>query len=200
VAAIYLARHGSHALVDQVLLGRSDPIGLSEKGRGEAWAAAAILKDADIGWVQSSPRRRCRETAMLIATELGVPLSIETALDELDYGRWTGERFETLEQDEHWNRWNQSRGSVRPPAGESAVQAQSRILDHVAKQARSTLPAILMVTHAELIRCLLLAQRGLGLDDWHRIAVPPGSVVRAEPRETADENNMKEVMDDGLFA
>jgi probable phosphoglycerate mutase len=183
------------------LLGRSDPVGLSEKGRAEAWAAAAILKDAAIGWVQSSPRRRCRETAMLIATELGVPLSIEPALDELDYGRWTGQSFDILEQDEQWRRWNHSRGSVHPPAGESAAQAQSRILDHVAKQARSPLPGIVMVTHAELIRCLLLAQRDLGLDDWHRIAVPPGCVVRADDaQETEDGNNVKEVMDDGLFA
>lgn len=179
MAAIYLARHGSHALVDHILLGRSDPVGLSDKGWSEARAIAARLQDAPIALVQSSPRRRCRETAMLIATELGVPLSIEAALDELNYGGWTGKSFNELAQDSHWWRWNEARSSTRPPGGESAAEAQARILAHLAESERRHPEGALMVTHAELIRSVLLARQGLGLSDWNRITVAPGSVICA---------------------
>ena len=45
---------------------------------------------------------------MLVATELAVPLSIEAALDEVDYGVWTGKSFHELAQDSHWRRWNEA--------------------------------------------------------------------------------------------
>jgi broad specificity phosphatase PhoE len=180
MAAVYLARHGSHTLVDSVLLGRSDPLGLSDKGRAEARAAAVLLRDVPIALVQSSPRRRCRETAMLIATELSVPLFLEAALDEVDFGGWTGKRFDELEHDEHWRRWNNARADTRPPGGESAKEAQKRILAHLAQAERRPLSGLLMVTHAELIRCALLARQGLSLNEWHCVNVAPGSVVRAD--------------------
>lgn len=180
MAAIYLARHGSHALVDRILLGRSDSVGLSEKGCLEAKALVAKLEGAPMSLVQSSPRRRCRETALLVATELGAPVAIEAALDELDYGRWTGKSFDELAYDDEWRRWNEARGSTRPPGGESAAEAQTRILAHLAEAARTTGPGVLMVTHAEIIRLVMLARRGLGLNDWQSIPVAPGSLVCAD--------------------
>jgi len=179
MAAVYLARHGSHELVDRILLGRSDPVGLSDKGWAQARTIAENLKGSSIARVHSSPRRRCRETAMLVATELAVPLSIEAALDEVDYGGWTGKSFHELAQDSYWRRWNETRSSVRPPRGESAAQAQARILAHLAKAERAA-GNVLMVTHAELIRSVLLARQGLSLDEWHRVTVAPGDWVRID--------------------
>jgi broad specificity phosphatase PhoE len=180
MGAVYLVRHGSHTLVDNVLLGRSDPVGLSEKGRAEARAVAATFKDAPIVLVQTSPRRRCRETAMHIATKLGLPLSIEAALDELDYGGWTGKAFHELAQDSQWQHWNEARGRARPPGGESAAEAQARILKQVADAEQGAPGDVIMVTHAELIRCVLLARQGLDISEWHRISVPPGGVMRVD--------------------
>jgi broad specificity phosphatase PhoE len=182
MAGLYLVRHGSHALVDKVLLGRSDAAGLSSKGFGEARAMGAALASARIARVQSSPRRRCRETAMVLATTLGVPLIVEPALDELDFGRWSGQSFEDLENDPHWQRWNRSRIGVRPPGGETAEEAQRRILDHIAEAGnRVASQGLVMVTHAEIIRSVILARSGLGLDAWATVTVAPGSIVRVDP-------------------
>jgi broad specificity phosphatase PhoE len=182
MAGIYLARHGSHPLVDKVLLGRSDMAGLSEKGFSQARAMAASLESADIVHVQSSPRQRCRQTAMVLATALGVPMSVEPALDEVNFGRWSGRSFAELDGDMRWRRWNDQRSAVRPPGGEMAAEAQARILEHVRQTVR-WFPgqAVLMVTHAELIRAVLLSRMDLGLDAWAMVPVAPGSVVRIEP-------------------
>jgi ribonuclease H / adenosylcobalamin/alpha-ribazole phosphatase len=180
MAAVYLARHGSHAVMDRVLVGRSDSVGLSQNGFEEARALAAQVADAEIARVQSSPRRRCRETAMIVATALAVPFSVEPALDEVDFGHWTGKSFAELESDERWRRWNGERAGVRAPGGETADEAQARILNHVLQAAGSAGQAIVMITHAELIRSVLLWRAGLGLDAWQSLAVACGSVVRVD--------------------
>jgi probable phosphoglycerate mutase len=178
MARIYLARHGSHALVDQLLLGRKDMAGLSRAGFAEARAMAAFLCSANILHVQSSPQRRCLQTAKVIAGLLSAPVRIEPALDEVDFGAWSGRSFADLDRDMRWRRWNSQRTTVRPPGGESAAEVQARILAHLARTRRS-LPgqAVVMVTHAEVIRAALLWRLGRTLDAWESVPVAPGSVV-----------------------
>lgn len=175
---IFLVRHGHHALVDQTLVGRGGRTGLSPRGFVEAGNIAAKLMDAGITAAQSSPQRRCWQTAGVIASFLDVPLTIEPALDEIDFGHWSGSSFDALTADPRWRRWNERRSVASAPAGESAQAAQRRILDHIAVvRAGGRGGAVVMVTHAEIIRSVLLWQRNQSLDDWGRVTVPPAAVV-----------------------
>ncbi|HEY6577893.1 MAG TPA: histidine phosphatase family protein [Rhizomicrobium sp.] len=176
-----LIRHAEHTLQDVVLAGRSPGIHLSARGRERARGLGRALKDEGIAAIQSSPRERCLETAEDISTALGIPIQIEAALDELDFGLWTGAKFAELDDDSAWRNWNERRSLMRPPGGESMVEAQQRILLHLEETARRGISGpVAMVTHAEIVRAALLHARGLSLDAWGTVPVPPGSFSQLE--------------------
>lgn len=172
---IYLARHGSHAELGRVLSGRSD-IPLNAQGQAEANALAAHLADGAIASIHSSPRRRARETAMPVAKRSGLPVIVADALDEIDFGRFSGATFAQLEQDPSWHRWNGERGTARCPEGETMVEATERAWAYIASLPETQTPA-LCVTHCDIIRGLIAAILGL---DWQRIFAldcDPGSLT-----------------------
>jgi probable phosphoglycerate mutase len=175
-----LVRHAEHVLQDRVLVGRMPGIPLSTRGGEQARILARILaralRNETIALVQSSPRERCRETAEEVCRVLDVSCAVEDALDEIDFGAWTGARFDMLEDEPEWRGWNAHRNVVRPPGGESMHEAQQRILQHLGKTASCVAGAVVMVTHAEIIRAALLHERKLPLQAWSSIAIAPGSV------------------------
>jgi probable phosphoglycerate mutase len=176
VKTIHLIRHGHHALLARKLCGRTPGIGLDELGCRQIQLCAEFLMSRPSA-VQSSPRRRARQSASILARRFGVAVEIVPALDEIDVGDWTGRSFEELKQDMAWARWNAARGSSRPPNGESMTDLQGRVVDHLEQLRHDAGDAsLLIVSHAEPIRAALLHYLGRSLDDFMSIAVDPGSV------------------------
>jgi broad specificity phosphatase PhoE len=183
VSVCLLLRHAAHDLLGQVLVGRRQEVALSGTGRQQAFALIDRLQAFRISAVQSSPQQRCLETAAIVASARGLEVAPVPHLDELDYGVWTGCSFAELEHRPDWRRWNSARAATRPPLGESMREAQSRVMAHLAAMhAAQPRGAIVMVTHAEVIRAAVLKIMALPLDDWGRIEVPPASVTRIEIR------------------
>src|SRR5947209_5293774 len=119
MTTFFLVRHAEHSLLHQVLVGRMAGVRLSSTGYARARALAECLKGQGLTAVQSSPRERACETAALIAREAAIPFELAPALDEIDYGEWTGRSFASLADDSGWIGWNAERGRIRPPGGES---------------------------------------------------------------------------------
>jgi ribonuclease H / adenosylcobalamin/alpha-ribazole phosphatase len=121
------------------------------------------------------------ETAAAIGRATGLtPVAIE-ALDEIDFGTWTGRRFDALEGDPHWDEWNSARASARPPGGESMDEAAGRIAGHAARLAAEHAEArIALVSHCDMIRALVARCLGLTLDNLLRFEIAPASVSRIE--------------------
>jgi broad specificity phosphatase PhoE len=182
-----LVRHAAHDLVDRVLVGRMDGISLSGAGRRQAVALGTRLKSFNVTGVQSSPRRRAADTAAVIAKSLGLDVEIRSALDELEFGAWTGSKFEDLAGDPQWACWNRERGRTRPPGGESMHEAQTRIVSHLNRMRETpSHGCIVMVSHAEVIRAAVLHAMSMPLDEWMRVDVPPASVTKLELRPRAN--------------
>ncbi|MFB6452800.1 histidine phosphatase family protein [Bradyrhizobium tunisiense] len=173
---IHLVRHGHHALLGRTLCGRMNGVALDEPGCEEiARCAEAITPRPDL--VQSSPQRRCLQSACILAAHHGLAVEIVPALDELDYGDWTGQSFDDLERDPRWSIWNTQRGMTRPPGGESMRALQQRVVDHLEHLRRDpNSNTVVVVSHAEPIRAALLHYRGIELDDFLSVEVEPGSV------------------------
>jgi probable phosphoglycerate mutase len=187
MTTLYLVRHGAHALIGKVLCGRTDTVPLAPEGVEQAHRLADQFAGRAIKVVQSSPRRRARETAMPIAQRMRLDLDVAEDMDEHDAGEWTGRSFKNLAADSRWSEWNTHRASARPPGGESMLELQVRVVRHLeCLRARADKDAII-VTHAEPIRAALLHYRNLPLDRFAAIAIEPGSVsiLRAE-RDTVD--------------
>jgi probable phosphoglycerate mutase len=176
---ILLIRHAAHPLAARTLVGRDDnAVHLSDAGRRQATQLAQGLAEEPIDCLQSSPRLRCIETAEALATEFDLPVLVEPALDEIDFGAWTGMDFAHLQNDPKWHLWNVHRARTQPPGGESMAEASSRVLRHMESMTRRyPSRTIAMVTHAEIIRAVRLHRADLTADAWQGIDVPLASIT-----------------------
>lgn len=172
---ILLARHGTHDEVGRVLSGRSE-IALNVAGREEAEAMARTLRDVPLGSIHASPRRRTMETALPVAHEHGLSVVRAAALDEIDFGRFTGLAFDALESDADWRAWNEHRGTARCPGGETMAEVIARAGAYLRALSVSEAP-ILCVTHCDVIRGLVADARGDGLDRLYALPCDPGSLT-----------------------
>ncbi|MCK1712421.1 MULTISPECIES: histidine phosphatase family protein [unclassified Bradyrhizobium] len=173
---IHLVRHGHHPLLGRTLCGRMKGVSLDELGCEEiARCADAISPRPTL--VQSSPQRRCLQSACILAAHYGRAVEIVPALDELEYGDWTGRSFDDLARDPRWSVWNTQRGMSRPPGGESMRALQRRVVDHL-EHLRSDPgnDTVVVVSHAEPIRAALMHYQGIRLDDFLSLEIEPGSV------------------------
>lgn len=87
---LFLVRHSEPEMTG-VLLGQCDPP-LSEVGRAHA---PTILESVPLAVVYTSPMRRARETAELIAR--GAPIVVVADLREITYGIWDGLTWAEIE-------------------------------------------------------------------------------------------------------
>lgn len=178
MTVFYLVRHAAHDLIGRVLAGRKVDIGLNAEGRRQAETIAQQLAGTSVRQVISTPRLRARQTAEPIAAAHGLSIGIAPQIDEHDAGHWEGQEFETLKRDPQWRHWNEQRAQTRPPDGESMRELQTRVvsyLDRLTEQYSNE--AVVLVSHAEPIRALLLHERGIPLSDWMKVDVPLASVI-----------------------
>lgn len=174
MTTLLLARHGSHDEVGRVLSGRS-AIGLNAAGRAEAAALADRLARRPLSAIHSSPRPRALETAAIVAARHGLPIRVEDALDEIDFGGWTGLAFAALDRDPAWARWNRSRATALTPGGETMTAATARAVRHLATiEGEDT---VLCVTHCDIIRGVVAHHLGLSADNLLRFACDPASLT-----------------------
>jgi broad specificity phosphatase PhoE len=175
---VFLIRHAHTDMLGRVLSGRS-AVSLSERGRSQAAALPARLRryTRSLDGLYVSPMSRAVETATPLAAAYGVEPLICDGLIEMDFGSWTGCAFEALEGDAAWRRFNAHRRTATVPWGEQAIELQSRAVRALRDLARlHGGGTVAVVTHAEVIRALLLHYIGASLDSVHRIDVAPCSI------------------------
>lgn len=175
-AVIHLVRHGAHAEAGWVLTGRGGDHPLAPVGEEQARWAAERLRD--VALVQCSPQRRTRETAAVIGRAFGQEPDVVDALNEVDFGDWTGRVIAELDGDPAWDRWNASRASAQVPGGERMTDAVARAAGHLDMLGRQDWPgAIVCVSHSDIIRGVVAHYLGLSLDRMLSFDVDPGSIT-----------------------
>ena len=179
---VLLVRHAAHDQVATILAGRMPGVNLGAEGRAQAARLADRLRGERLEAVQSSPRARTLETAEAIATAAGLPAPTPVdALDEIDFGAWSGQGFDALDDDPRFRQWNASRATARAPGGESMGEVQVRAMAHLAALGMAGAPQCLaLVTHADVIKAVVCHVLGLSLDAWWRFHIAPASITRVE--------------------
>lgn len=175
-ATFVLLRHGETALTPQKRFsgsGGSDPE-LSDAGRRQAAAVAeALAARGTIETVISSPLRRCRETAQAVADRLGLTVTVEEGLREVDFGAWEGLTFAEARErhPEDLQAWLDSPKAAPTGGGESFASATRRISATrdrlLAAHAGRT---VLLVSHVTPVK--ILVRLALG--------APPEALFRME--------------------
>ena len=174
---VLLTRHGAHDEVGKVLSGRSE-IGLNEVGCEQAIKLASRLSSAPLTKVYSSPRRRTKETAALVAALHGLEVIEVNALDEIDFGDWAGKSFRELESDPRWCRWNKARGHAATPGGDTMASVTARASQHL--EADQQQGCIVCVSHCDVIRGIIAHYLGLDFDRLLSFDIDPASVSTIE--------------------
>jgi broad specificity phosphatase PhoE len=175
VTHVHLVRHGHHGLLGRMLCGRMSGVALDELGCRQMAATAETLRAIAPSTLQSSPQKRALESAGILAERCGLTVEVIPAFDEIDMGVWTGAEFGQLASDPEWQRWNEKRGSARPPAGESMVSLQNRVVRHI-EQLRAIRGSIVIVSHAEPIRAALMHYLSVPLDAFQSVTIDPASI------------------------
>ena len=136
---IYLVRHGeSQANVDPLLYRQGDhAVGLTDRGFVQAAGAAEKLRasmaarfgDDALPIVWASPYKRCRQTAVAIATPLGVPQRESVLIREQEFGLFDGltpGQVETFREvcEVMLDRLTDGRAAGSPEAGFDELTAQ----------------------------------------------------------------------------
>jgi ribonuclease H / adenosylcobalamin/alpha-ribazole phosphatase len=174
----HLLRHGqTEHTPERRFSGRND-LPLSRTGRAEAEAAAHRGRDLGVEVVLASPLRRTRETAEIVAGALGLPVTLDDDLVELDFGDLEGLTFdEARSRHPLAARRFLDDVTVAAPKGESIADVSAR----VARARRRVLAdhagrTVLVVSHVTPIKLLLAAGLGAGDEVVHRVFLEAASL------------------------
>lgn len=168
---IVLTRHGKTPRSDpEQHLGRGVDVGLSSEGRAAAEALARRLSGVAFDRIVTSPARRARETAEILAR--GRAIEKDGRLAEMDYGAWEGLTYEEIDARDgaYRRRWEEDPASLACPGGESGDQVAARVRDFLA-DALARGPdggRVLVVAHATVNRILLCDVLGVPVRDFRR--------------------------------
>jgi broad specificity phosphatase PhoE len=183
---LFLVRHGTTTLnLQNRYRGRRD-VPLDAQGYQDAVDAARLLSSCGLSAVYTGPLRRTVATAQIIADEALVPdLRILHGLNNVDYGAWEGLTAQEAELHDPraFAAYRTCPEIAVCPAGERLMDAQARIRQAVELiGARHAGEIVVGVTHAVMIRLLVLGLTGASGETW-RIPVGRGSMTSLTIRE-----------------
>ncbi|MGV9303562.1 histidine phosphatase family protein [Nonomuraea sp. NPDC003727] len=172
MAIFYVVQHGEKEQ-------RAGDPGLTAIGRRQAHRAARRLQAVDPGAVFSSPMRRARETADIIASAVGVPVREDARLRERM--NWDGtQSLEDFLAD--WATAVRHRDFV-PLSGDSSYRAAERFQAFLADHAHES-SAIVVCTHGGITVDLLRTLVGDASVPAHLLVdgVPPCAITTLDGR------------------
>jgi broad specificity phosphatase PhoE/ribonuclease HI len=182
---LIMLRHGvTEYTLAKRFAGRSD-LDLLDEGRTQAeQAAERIARLGPVNAVVSSPLRRTRQTAQVVADRLGVDMNmdldieIEDGFAETDFGDWDGHTYPEVEAG--WPgelaKWLND-PAVAPPGGESFEAVTRRV-----RRARDRVLAahadetVVVVTHVSPIKILVRLALDAPPSALHRMYLAPASI------------------------
>jgi broad specificity phosphatase PhoE len=173
----FLIRHASCDGLGQTLWGRTPRVCLNTEGELQAQRLADRVRHIRFDAIYSSPLERALQTAETLARRMNLDVVRDEALNEIDFGDWTGRTFEDLSRDERWRRFNTHRSMAVVPGGESFLGVQNRIVKELACLALQHHDArVAIVSHADVIRAAVAYFAGTPIDLIERFEISPCSV------------------------
>jgi broad specificity phosphatase PhoE len=180
---LFAVRHGATEYSRERRFAGSRDVPLTTDGRLQAEAVAQALAATTVAAVYTSPLERARVCADLIAKPHRLEPQVEPDAREMAFGAWEG-----LRRDELAGRfpgdaeaWRLTPQLVTPPGGETLGAVDGRVramLDRlVAAHAGQT---AVLVTHAVVVRLIVLAALGLGPERLWSVDASPAGITEIE--------------------
>lgn len=180
-----LVRHGAHDWLGRGIAGRLPGVVLNAEGRGQADQLVGRLRDRTIAAIYSSPVERAQQTAAPLAKARGLPVAIDEAFSEIDFGEWAGRSFAELEADhDRWRTWCERKSVAAAPGGEAFTAVQRRVLDGLERLRRRHPGGVVAVfSHGDAIKAAVAGVLGLPVDHIERFEIAPASLSVIEAGE-----------------
>ena len=159
---------------------------LSEDGRRQCEAAARALEGIGVSAVYASPLERTRASAEIVAKPHLLAVRTEAAFRERGFGEWEGlTRDEAAARDpERWQVWRTAPDRFAAPGGEPVAGVAARVAAGVAAlRAAHDGQTVVLVTHAVVIRLIVLAALGLGPERLWSVDASPAGLSELEYRD-----------------
>ncbi|MBM3179994.1 MAG: histidine phosphatase family protein [Chloroflexi bacterium] len=182
---IRLVRHGQ---TDWNLTGRwqgqaPDAPGLNDMGRVQALALLNQLKDINFSAIYSSDLLRARQTAELIAGPMGLTVTLETRLREINLGVWEGMLSSEVETQYPQELAERARDPyhARAPQGESPSDMTERVVaavNDIAKEHADE--SVIIVSHGVSLAIIICHAQGFPLDEVYEHVPENAKLYRVE--------------------
>ncbi|MDD4438045.1 MAG: histidine phosphatase family protein [Tissierellia bacterium] len=161
---IYLVRHCRPDLTDaSICIGITD-IPLSGEGFMQAEKLKAYFSNKNIRAIYSSPLKRAKETAEIIADNK-IKVVTRNNLTELNMGKWDGMTFEEIKQkypEEYFKRGKDFE-NYRVEGGESMSMCRNRVLAELWSIVINSTGNIIITAHAGVNRLILSELSGIDI-------------------------------------
>ena len=178
MTTLLLVRHGHTDAAGKRLTGWAPGVHLNDLGREQAERLVERLDGVRVDAIVSSPLERCRETAAPLAKARGRGVDARRAWIEVGYGDWTGRSISQLRRTKLWRRVMHTPSNVRFPGGESLLEVQARAVDAAFDLAAEHVRgAVVVVSHADVIRLLVAHLAGMHADHLQRLSIDTASIT-----------------------
>jgi broad specificity phosphatase PhoE len=165
---LFALRHGETAWTRERRFSGSRDLPLTPQGERQAQALADVLAAEQVAAVYASPLERARGTAEIIARARRLPVIAEPSLREMAFGDWEGLTRDEVEArwPELFALWRRSPERAVPAGGESLLDVGGRV--------------VVLVSHAIVLRLLVLDALGLGPERLWSIDASPAGLTEIE--------------------
>ena len=180
MTSFLIFRHADHDWVGRGIAGRQPDVSLNERGRRQAQELVQRLEGVHIDAIVCSPQPRTRQTATPLAEARGLQIAVHPGIDEVDMGDWQGMTFQQLDAiGQPWRDWCERRASAHPPGGEAFTDVPRRAMAALRElQQAHPEETVLLVSHGDVIKCIVASCLGMSLNDLERFDVAPTSATR----------------------
>ena len=147
--------------------------------KGWAQMRASVVGQGPWDRLISSPLQRCALFAQELGAQLGLPVSLEPALQELHFGAWEGQSAAALmETDaEGLGLFWADPYAFTPPQGEPVSAFSERVLGAVSRLHQAYAgQRVLLVSHGGVMRLLLARARGMPREQLLNVEVGHGAL------------------------
>jgi len=172
MATLYVLQTGRTVWEEQARIDSAAGVPLAEDGVKDVTSAAHELLGREIGALYACDGEAERQTAELVAEQLGLKIRVEPQLRELDYGLWQGLTIDEVKRRHAklYRHWLSAPASVCPPGGETVAEAQERLRSAVKgilrRQKDGSVLLILRPVALGLLRCLVAGADADGLWEY----------------------------------
>lgn len=178
---VFLRHAHSTANESGILSGRLSGVTLSRQGKEQAIALVERIGASSFDQIRISPLERCQQTIepwLSSKFARGVKeFLIDDGLNEVDYGRWSGRKLNSLRREPLWRKVQERPASVTFPDGERMQSAQKRVLASVQEcHAKKKNGIFLLISHGDVIKAAIAQLIGIPLNNFQNLVINPASL------------------------